>query len=181
MAGAGLVTPAGAAGLLVVAVPVPLTLGLTEMLDVGLLEVVALAEDGGALLEGGGALLDGRALLLDGGALGVGAALLLDGGALLVGAALVRAVVAPVPALGTEPIGASEVGVFDGLTLVRGLTLLDTACPGNTFDGSLGAGSRTSSSPPAVRAVIRTAAAAAAPTSGPRLAPAARRCGSSGS
>ncbi len=182
----GAVLPPAGAALVVagaVAVLVALALGLTETLGGALLLAGGALLVGAALLLAGGALLVGAALLLDGGALLVGAALLLDGGALLVGAALVRAVVPPVPALGTEPIGASEVGVLDGLVPGgRGLTLLDTDCPGSVEDGSFEDGSRTSSSPPAVREMSRNAPAIAVPTSGPRGAPVARRgCDSAGS
>lgn len=172
--------PAGAALVVAgaVAVLVALALGLTETLGGALLLGGGGALlVGAALLLGGGALVVGAALLLVGAALLlVGAALLLDGGALVWAATLVRAVVAPVPALGTEPIGASEVGVLDGLAPGGfGLTLLDTDCPGRVEDGSFEAGSRTSSSPPAVREMSRNAPATAVPTRGPRGAPVARR------
>lgn len=145
---------------------------------------VELAEVAGAELDAG-ALLDGTTLLLDGGALLDGTTLL-DGGVLvlvgvllLVGLLLLVELVRvepPLPGLGIEPIGATEVGLLVlGLALDCRSVLLDTACPGST-DGFFVDGWSASISPPAVSAVIRAAAATAAPISGPR--PPARRCGS---
>jgi len=119
-----------------VVVLAPLPAGLPDGLELALLEPLELLEDAGALLEDPALLLDVGALLRVGAALLlVAGALLLLGVLLLVGLLLVDRpgrLLPPVPALGSEPIGASEVALAVGLADAGRPALLDPACPGST-------------------------------------------------
>jgi hypothetical protein len=115
-------------------VGLPVTLVLVDVLEVVLADELdelvdaVLLLDGGALLDG--TVLDGTVLLLDAGGLLLVGVLLRDGVLL---ADLLAWEPAPLPELGIEPIGATEVRLGVGLAAGCRPVLLDiVACPGST-------------------------------------------------